>query len=199
MDPKEIILEFYQPGTRLYDIFMHHAEAVTIRALNVAENVPHLAPDLVFIAQAAMLHDIGIVFTRAKNLGCHGDAPYIRHGIIGRKMLDDRGYHRHGLVCERHVGIGISRKDIQRQQLPLPLRDMRPVSIEEKLICYADLFFSKKGKNGPKPVPAILKSLSSYGADKTSLFLEWMAAFENSEYQAYAKLLSSRHGPMPYR
>lgn len=199
MDPKEIILEFYQPGTRLYDIFMHHAEAVTIRALNVAENVPHLAPDLVFIAQAAMLHDIGIVFTRAKNLGCHGDAPYIRHGIIGRKMLDDRGYHRHGLVCERHVGIGISRKDIQRQQLPLPLRDMRPVSIEEKLICYADLFFSKNGKNGPKPVPAILKSLSSYGADKTSLFLEWMATFENSEYQAYAKLLSGRHGPMPYR
>jgi len=178
----EIILEFYRLGTRLYDIFMDHAEAVTARALSVAERRPHLSPDLEFIEQAAMLHDIGIVFTRAKGLGCRGDAPYVRHGVLGRKLLEDRGYHRHGLVCERHVGVGISKADIQHQKLPLPLRDMCPVSIEEQIICYADKFFSKNGNNRPKSIQAILNTLSSYGPDKDKIFLAWVERFEPSLY-----------------
>ena len=180
MNIRETILEFYRPGTRLYDIFMDHAGAVTARALDVAERLPHLSPDLAFIKQAAMLHDIGIVLTWAKRLECRGDAPYVCHGVLGRKLLDDRGFHRHGLVCERHVGVGISKTDIRHQKLPLPLRDMRPISIEEQIICYADKFFSKNGNNRPKSIPAILDTLSSYGPDKGETFLAWAGRFEPS-------------------
>ena len=86
---------------------------------------------------------------------------------------------RHGLVCERHVGVGISAEDIRRFDLPLPVRDMRPVTVEEQIICYADKFFSKNGSDTPceKSVAEILESLKPYGADKVERFLGWMELF----------------------
>lgn len=45
---------------------------------------------------------------------------------------------------ERHTGIGVSIKDIEKDKIPLPKREMIPVSIEKKIICFADNFFSKK-------------------------------------------------------
>lgn len=179
MIPEDIIHIYYPPGKRRYDIYMDHAEAVTIRALRVAEKVPHLSPDLPFIEQAAMLHDIGMVFTRSKKIGGRGEAPYVRHGIIGRKLLEELGYPRHALVCERHVGVGLSRKDIKEQQLPLPDRDMQPISIDEKIICYADKFYSKNKYNRPKSVEKVLKSLDKYGPNKVAIFLDWIKAFED--------------------
>jgi len=181
MNPDNIITEFYLPGTRLYDIFMHHGEAVATRAVAVAEKVPQLSPDIHFIRQAAWLHDIGIIFTHAKGIDCHGDAPYVCHGVIGRQLLDDRGYPGHGLVCERHVGVGIKKTDIQRRKLPLPLREMRPISIEEQIICYADKFYSKKRGDRPKSIQSIIKSLSKYGPDNGKTFLTWVNRFEKKD------------------
>jgi hypothetical protein len=56
-----------------------------------------------------------------------------------------KGHPELALVCERHIGVGISIAEIQHHNLPLPSRDMIPVSIEEQLICYSDKFFSKNG------------------------------------------------------
>ncbi len=86
-------------------------------------------------------------------------------------MLDRRGLPRHGWVCERHVGVGITIRQIVQRKLPLPLREMLPISTEERLICYADKFFSKSD-NGrhEKPVDAIVKGLARYGADNVSRF-----------------------------
>jgi len=41
------------------------------------------------------------------------------------------GYPKHGLVCERHTGTGITLEMIIKNNLPLPHRDMVPVSMEE--------------------------------------------------------------------
>jgi uncharacterized protein len=66
--------------------------------------------------------------------------------------------------------------------LPLPERDMLPVSIEEQLICYADKFFSKNGKgqkqNGEKSIEHIVQSLQPYGQDKVERFQRWLEMFE---------------------
>ncbi len=67
-----IIVIFFQPGTTLYDIYMRHAEAVTDKALAVAGRVDHLDPDIVFIEQAAMLHDIGIWLTHLRPSAARG-------------------------------------------------------------------------------------------------------------------------------
>ena len=144
-----------------------------------AARVAHLQPDLNFIHSAAILHDIGIFLTDSPGLDCHGTEPYIRHGILGRDILDALGHPRHALVCERHVGVGISAEDIQRFHLPLPERDMRPVSLEEEIICYADKFFSKNGNGASreKSVAEIVESLGRYGAGHVQRFMRWVERF----------------------
>ena len=86
---------------------------------------------------------------------------------------------RHALVCERHVGLGITKKEIILHNLPLPESDMCPVSIEEQIICYADKFFSKTGKfiSKEKPVKKVLKRLEKYGHDKVLRFQSWIDLF----------------------
>lgn len=181
MKPIEIIQEFCQPGSKGYATLVHHSEQVTHKALAIAEKVPDLKPDLDFIAEAAMLHDIGIVRTAAETLGCSGRHPYLMHGTLGRKMLDEKDLPRHALVCERHVGVGISAEDIVSHALPLPVRDMRPVSIEEQIICYADKFYSKNGDgNGQeKSIPVILEEIAAYGPGNVDRFKRWLEMFSN--------------------
>ena len=126
-----------------------------------------------------MLHDIGIFQTNSPVLDCHGKHPYICHGILGSKLLKRRGHRRLALICERHVGVGISVEDIRQYNLPLPRRDMIPLSIEEQLICYADKFFSKNGNGRPteKSVAEIIDDLSLYGTDKVQRFESWVKKF----------------------
>jgi uncharacterized protein len=179
MDPVEIIGRHYAPASKSHRILLEHGRLVAEKALAAAARVPHLAPDLAFVESAALLHDIGIFLTDSPTLDCHGREPYIRHGILGREILEALGLPRHGLVCERHVGVGLSAEDIRRSGLPLPERDMRPVTVEEKIICYADKFFSKNGSDTPreKSIAEILESLTPYGSDKVERFLGWMELF----------------------
>ncbi len=37
-------------------------------------------------------------------------------------------------ICERHTGAGLTIDDIRRQALPLPLKDLLPETVEEKLV-----------------------------------------------------------------
>jgi uncharacterized protein len=179
MDPIEVISEFYEPGSRAYEVLVGHSRLVADKAMAVARRVAHLNPDLAFIGEAAMIHDIGIFMTDAPGFGCNGEKPYLCHGIIGRELLEKKGLPRHALVCERHVGTGISAEDIRRAGLPLPCRDMVPITLEEEIVCYADKFFSKSSKkNGAeKPLEKILKGLSSHGEEKAEKFMAWHRIF----------------------
>lgn len=180
MDPVDLIAKHYKGNSKAHRILLSHGEMVADKALSTAERVPGLEPDLDFIRQAALLHDIGIRFTATPQLGCYGRHPYVCHGVLGRALLEAEGLKRHALVCERHVGVGITRRDIRLQRLPLPSRDMRPVSIEEQIICYADKFFSKNGAGAhkEKTVTEILQKLASYGRDKVARFKQWVDLFE---------------------
>jgi uncharacterized protein len=156
-----------------------HARAVADKALMIARRMERERPDLVFLEQAALLHDVGILFTHAPALGCAGRHPYIRHGILGRKLLEAEGLPRHALVCERHVGVGLTESDIERQGLPLPGREMVPVSIEEEIVCYADKFFSKDGDpRREKPLDEVRELIRGYGEDKLAVFEGWRERFE---------------------
>lgn len=177
MNPYDLIHEFYDPASKLYALLVSHSEQVAEKALAVARNVPHLNPDLDFIRQAAMLHDIAIFRTNAAQIGCQGEYPYVMHGFLGREILEQKGFPRHGLVCERHVGVGISREEIQHRKLRLPLRDMIPRSIEEIIICFADKFFSKNpGQDRmEKSLPEVMVTVSRYGEKQAERFMEYKA------------------------
>lgn len=151
IDTLSIIHKFYDPETPLCKLLVMHSEQVSTLARQLAERLinEHIPVDIDFVVEAAMLHDIGIIHTHAPGIYCEGTEPYICHGVIGRAMLDELGLFRHALVCERHTGAGLSIDDIEKQSLPLPHRDLLPVSIEEKLVCYADKFYSKSHPDQP--------------------------------------------------
>ena len=104
------------------------------------------AIDYVFLQEAAMLHDYGIIGVNAPGIYCFGTEPYIAHGVIGGgylRNIDKNRYARHARVCERHIGSGLTAEEIVSSGLALPQCDYLPETFEEKLITYADNFFSK--------------------------------------------------------
>jgi uncharacterized protein len=180
VDAEAILLEILGPSSRCFEIVRRHGEQVARRALKAAGGLVGRRPDEGFLYEAALLHDIGIYLTDTPQLGCHGPHPYILHGILGRRLLEARGLPRHALVCERHVGVGITTEEIRKRSLPLPLRDMRPVSVEEILICYADKFYSKAGDRltAERTFPEVARKLERYGRRQTETFIRWAERFE---------------------
>lgn len=179
MEPMEIIKKFYRTDSMAFIILLNHSKAVTEKALIIAEK---FQADRQFIYEAAMLHDIAIFMTNTPKFGCHGSYPYIAHGYLGRQLLEKQGFPLHALVCERHTGVGITKEEIIRNGLPLPHRDMVPITLEEKIIAYADKFFSKEsdGSVRARTVDEIMKDLERYGEDKVKTFKEWYEIFEGT-------------------
>lgn len=176
MDCLEIIQKFYPPDTDVYDLLVDHSMKVAKKSIEIARNASDLKPDLEFIENAALLHDIGIIKTRAESIGCTGDKPYVCHGYLGRQMLDQEGLPAaYGLVCERHTGAGISLENIISNQLPLPQRDMVPKTVEEKIICVADKYFSKSPKKNGKIITTadVVDELEKISPDHAERFMTW--------------------------
>ena len=124
-----------------------------------------------------MLHDIGIFRCDAAGIQCFGTEPYICHGRIGAELLRSEGFPRHARVCERHTGAGITKAQIIVQNLPLPQQDFLPETMEEKVICYADKFFSKTHLDREKTIEQAEKSLSKFGDEGVLRFREWEKCF----------------------
>lgn len=177
MNPIDIIRKYFQPDSDGYHILITHSQSVTQKALAIAQAHPELQADTDFIAEAAMLHDIGIVQCHAPKIGCFGTHKYIEHGYLGAAMLRAEGLERHALVAERHTGTGIGHLQIMQEKLPIPLGDYFPVSIEEKIICYADKFFSKSNIHEEKSIAQARISLSKFGGDTIARFDEWTKYF----------------------
>lgn len=138
-----IIQKYFSPDSLGYQSYVNHVVQVTARALRIARRLQLNNDQLQFIEEAGMLHDIGVSQVHAPDIGCHGTAQYIQHGVLGRKILEQEGLTAHALVSERHTGVGLTKEEVIEQELPLPHRDFVPLSIEEKIICYADTWHSK--------------------------------------------------------
>ncbi len=174
---EEIIEKYYDRSSELYGILLSHSKQVRNKALLIAEQHPELQADKKFIEEAAMLHDIGIFMTYAPDIHCYGKQQYIEHGYLGADLLRKYGLDKHALVCERHTGVGLSKDWIVKNKLPLPHRDMIPNSIEEKIICYADLFFSKTVLNEEIKIQQIIEKLSKFDKANVNVFLNWHKRF----------------------
>ena len=176
---KEIIDKYYVGCDALRHILLTHSQSVAQRALQIASLHPELHIDTAFVEQAAMLHDIGIIRVNAPGIECFGIEPYIRHGVCGAELLRKEGLpERYARVCERHTGAGLTLDDIVSQDLPLPHQDMQPETIEEKLICYADKFYSKTKLDKEKTIEQAERSLAKFGGDTLARFRALKELFE---------------------
>lgn len=174
---EDLLRQYCTPHT--VSILMTHGTMVAGKALAACAAVNADSDTRRLVIEAAYLHDIGVCKVAAPEIGCHGQAPYICHGLLGREILEGEGLLPHALICERHTGVGLTIQDIVGQNLPLPQREMTPETLAERIICYADLFFSKNPDRleTEKSVDKIRKGLSKFGPDKVAIFDAWQREF----------------------
>lgn len=178
MTYEQIINKYCDDAPALKNLLLRHCGDVARKSLSIAAAHPELKADTQFLFEAAMLHDIGVVKTNAPSIHCFGSEPYIRHGVLGAELLRAEGLPRHARVCERHTGAGLSCAEIERQNLPLPHIDLLPETIEEKIVCYADKFFSKSHPEREKTLAQAECSVAKHGEDGLQRFLCWKKMFE---------------------
>lgn len=126
------LLRKYAKNKKELNAVLKHSKAVQKVALRIAKKIKN--SDLEFIKTASLLHDIG-------RFRCKRKEAY-KHGVMGAKILRKEGLKKHALVAERHLGAGITKKDIVEQKLDLSLKNYVPKTKEEKIIAHADNLIS---------------------------------------------------------
>lgn len=162
IDYLSIIKKYYEEGSQLYNLLITHCKQVADYSMGIID-AKKLDVDRDFVYEAAMLHDIGVFLTNAPGIYCVGKEPYLMHGILGAQLLRKEGLERHALVCERHIGAGLTKDEIIAQNLPLPAEDYLPQTLEEKLVCFSDMFFSKSKIRDAKSVEEVRTQMKHYG------------------------------------
>ncbi|MBU1119537.1 HD domain-containing protein [Patescibacteria group bacterium] len=178
VDYFSILKKYIDQSTEAYSMIIAHGALVAAKAYKAAVKLSLTNEQKQFIVEASMLHDIGTIQTEVYS---DEKNPYIMHGVLGRKILEDEGLPRHAFVCEHHIGVGIAKEDITDGHLPLPVRDMIPQTIEEEIVAYADKFYSKKPESFyvEKSISdIILQMKKDFGERKAHIFEEWVDRFE---------------------
>lgn len=169
--------KYYGDNPQLRRIVTIHSKMVAKKALSIAEEKKLPLEDKeIYIA--AMLHDIGVVKCKANDIYAFGELPYLQHGIEGKKILEAHGLHKYANICETHTGTGLSSKEIKKNKLPLPIKDMLPKTLLEKLICYADKFYSKSGDlTKEKTIENVIVQMKKYGEESLKRFMDMHVLF----------------------
>lgn len=178
MNPLELIDKYCADNPELRNVLLTHSTQVAERALRIVDAHPELGADRQFVWEAAMLHDIGIVFCDAPRIFCHGSHLYIEHGYLGAELLRAEGLPRHADVAERHTGTGLTLSEIIARDWPMPKQDYSPRTIEEQIICYADKFYSKTHIGETSSYQKVRQSVWMYGSDSVVRFDQWQLLFE---------------------
>ena len=178
MDALAIINKYYPEDNELKHILLAHSRSVADKALWIAGKHPELNLDKQFLEEAAMLHDNWYFYDGMLRAFVVSDLILIFcHGYLGADLMRKEGFPRHALVCERHTGAGMSLQSIIDQQLPVPHRNMVPVSLEEQVICFADKFFSKTHLDREKSVEKALKEYFTLWGRWDNPFYHWCECF----------------------
>jgi len=132
------LLRKYSTSNESFNKVLNHSRAVQKLALKIANDIKkNHNVDIEFIKIASLLHDIG-------RFKCYKKSS-IRHGVEGGEILGNENLVKYARIAETHIGVGITKGDIEKQKLDLPLKDFVPETTEEKIIAYADnLIFGKE-------------------------------------------------------
>jgi uncharacterized protein len=168
--------EKHAPTPEAFDSVYTHCRIVCDLAEQIyAKSGPDA--DLALVRAGCLLHDIGVY--RLYDDAGHLDGPnYIRHGVLGHELLLEEGFP--GQICRFascHTGVGLTRDDIVRQRLPIPLGDYVAETTEETLVMYADKFHSKSRPPKFLTAGAYAAKVRRFGPEKETAFKSMCCTF----------------------
>ncbi|MCM3300784.1 HD domain-containing protein [Streptomyces pseudogriseolus] len=170
--PEEIraLHEKHAPTAGAFASVHRHCEIVW----SIAEQLlasPHLAHlDAELVRAGCLLHDIG-VHRLYDDEGRLDHKNYIRHGLLGQELLESEGFPAALCrFCSHHTGVGLTRQDVVRQNLPVPPADYLAETPEERLVMYADKFHSKSHPDRFLSPDEYASHVRRFGEDKVTAF-----------------------------
>lgn len=178
MSPLAVIDKYYPHNDEQRSLLLHHSWQVAAKALRCAAAHPELPLDRELLLRGALLHDLGILATRAPSIHCHGTEPYLMHGFIGARLLRQLGCEAEARICERHTGTGLTAQTIREHKLSVEPQDYMPETLEEQLICYADKFYSKSRPDQELTSVQVCTALKRYGERGVEKFRQWHKRFK---------------------
>nr|WP_066028909.1 HD domain-containing protein [Streptomyces hygroscopicus] len=169
VDDIRALHEKYAPTRAAFDLVYTHCEIVwKVAEQLLAADDHRLDADLV--RAGALLHDIG-VYRLFDDAGRLGVGEYVRHGVLGHEILRQEGFpERLCRFCSCHTGVGITRHDIHRLELPLPPADYVAETGEEQLVMYADKFHTKATPPSFLSFDASAARMRRFGTEKVDVF-----------------------------
>lgn len=196
------IREFITDGPLLRLVESHSAD-VRDKALDIARRINDThgpaTVDIPLLIGGAMAHDVGVVMCDAPGILCRGTAPYLLHGALGGWMLRRAGYPLLARFAERHTGTGLTLDQVAdaldeweaRTSLPADRdaiaairattleanADFIPETVEERIVCYADKFFSKSHPERRISAATAAKKQRRWGDDSYQRFARWAEEF----------------------
>ena len=165
------ILKKYSKEEESFEAILNHSLIVLSKSIEIINRKKlYNKIDFDLIISGCLLHDVGVFSVKNSGLDVTKKVDYLRHGILGGKILRNEGFYKEALITERHIGSGLSKEYIMQNNLPLPKKDFLPITLEQKLICYADKFHSKSGKIDT--IDSIKKEMKGFGKEPLRRFLE---------------------------
>ena len=168
------ILKKYSTTEKDFEIILNHGFMVLRKSIEIINKKKlYNKIDFDLIVSGCLLHDVGAF----EFMNMHKfQVDYLRHGVIGGEILRKEGLDREALIAERHIGSGLSKEYIMQNHLSLPQKDFLPLTLEQKIICYADKFHSKNGKIDT--LASIRKEMKGFGKEPFEKFSELEKIFE---------------------
>jgi uncharacterized protein len=182
----------HAPTPEALAVVYTHSEIVRRIAMRLLDGPGPAAEgiDAGLVRAGSLLHDVG-VYRLYDAAGRLDHAGYIRHGILGHELLAAAGYPE--VLCRfasRHTGVGITREDVLRQELPLPPADYVAQTPEEALVMYADKFHTKSTPPSFLTAETYSDEVTWFGPDKPAAFARLRERFGDPDLTA----LSAAYG-----
>lgn len=173
----------HAPTAEAFDLVYTHCEIVGDLAAQLGARAG-AGTDVDLARAGALLHDIGVY--RLYDDEGNVDFPnYIRHGVLGHELLAGEGFgeeFRRFASC--HTGVGLTKEDIIRQDLPIPPGDYLAETGEEALVMYADKFHSKSVPPAFLTGDAYAAKVRRFGEDKAAAFARMRGQFGEPDLAA---------------
>ncbi|MCW2863011.1 MAG: metal dependent phosphohydrolase [Actinoallomurus sp.] len=173
--------EKYAPTREAFALVYTHCEIVCLIAEGLTDRT---GLDVALVRAGALLHDLG-VYRLYDTAGELDHSQYVRHGVLGHELLAKEGFAEALCrFCSCHTGVGISRDDVRRQGLPLPVADYCAESGEERLVMYADKSHTKTNPPSFLTADSYALNIGRFGADKAAAFASMREEFGEPDLAA---------------